>query len=72
MNKKEVYIGQSMQNGPREICGWHPLKNLNWYDVPKQAIRYEIFLKAVFHSFYLSIIECLDSSLKQQLLPLSF
>ena len=53
MNKKEVYIGQSMQNGPREICGWHPLKNLNWYDVPKQPIRYEIFLKAVFHSFCL-------------------
>ena len=51
---KRRYIWDKVfKNGPREICGWHPLKNLNWYDTPKQTIRYEIFLKAVFHIFYL-------------------
>ena len=33
---KRRYIWDKVfKNGPREICGWHPLKNLKWY-MPKQ------------------------------------
>ena len=36
------------KNGPSEICGRHPLKNLKWYGL----FITSIFLKAVFHKFH--------------------
>ena len=41
------------KNGPSIICGRQPLKNLKWHGPPKQTISPQIFLKAVFHKFYL-------------------
>ena len=41
-------------NCPSEICWRQPFKNLKWYGLPKQTIIItSIFLKAVFHKFYL-------------------
>ena len=34
-----------------KICGRQPLKNLNWYVLPKQTIALQI-IKVVFHKFY--------------------
>ena len=28
-------MGNAFKNGPREICGRQPLKNFNWYGLPK-------------------------------------
>ena len=39
--------------GPSKICGRQPLKNLKSYGQPKETISLQIFLKAVFHKFYL-------------------
>ena len=37
------------KNGPSEICGTQPLKNLKEYDL----LTYSNFLKTAFHKFYL-------------------
>ena len=52
-------------NGPSKICGKQPLKKLNWYGLLRQSIPLQIFLKAVFHKFYLvhSLILCLEYSI---------
>ena len=47
------------KNGPSKICGRQSLKNLKRYALPKQTT--EKFLKATFHKFTWSILECLDS-----------
>ena len=41
------------KNGPSKICGRQPLKNLKGYDLLKADHAHSIFLKAVFHKFYL-------------------
>ena len=41
------------KNGPSKICGTQPLKNLNWYGLPKADYTPSNFLKAVFQKSYL-------------------
>ena len=40
------------KNWPSKICGRQPLKKFNWYGLQADHIN-SIFLKAVFHKFYL-------------------
>ena len=47
-NWEEVF-----KNGSSKICGRQPLKNLKGYGQPKADHTPSIFLKVVFHKFYL-------------------
>ena len=31
------------KNGERKVCGRQPIKNLKWYDLPKETISLKIF-----------------------------
>ena len=44
---------QVFKNGPSKICGRQRLKSLKGYSLLKQTISLQIFLRAVFHKFYL-------------------
>ena len=48
-----VIWNKVFKNGPSEICGRQSLKNLKRYGLPKAGHIPSIFLKAVFHEFYL-------------------
>ena len=43
----------AFKNRLSKLCKKQPLNNLKWYGLPKQTISLQIFLKAVFHKFYL-------------------
>ena len=45
------------QDGPSEICGRQPLKNLKWYGLLRQTISLQIFWRLSFTNFTWSILE---------------
>ena len=52
---KSVFIiwDTVFKNRSSKICGRQPLKSVKGYGVPKADHTSSIFLKAVFHEFYL-------------------
>ena len=42
-DRLKVSWGKVFKNGPSEICGRQPLKNLKWYGLLKQTIPLQIF-----------------------------
>ena len=50
--KSSIIWGKVFKNGPSEICGKQPLKNMKWYGLLRLTFLSADFLKAVFHKFY--------------------
>ena len=41
--KREDYMVKVFKNGPRNVCGRQPLKNLKGYDLLRQTISLQVF-----------------------------